>query len=96
LRPDHSPKVNVNGIEELGTDKGHHSGRVIKQVKSYEVRSCIPEKQQTGRRNWQGKPPGQQLAHILQYLAEIPRDRLGFETAGHHLPSRISDPFPVN
>jgi hypothetical protein len=26
LRPGDKPKVNVNGIEELVTDKGYHSG----------------------------------------------------------------------
>jgi len=28
LRPKDEPKVNVNGIEELVTDKGYHSGAV--------------------------------------------------------------------
>jgi len=50
-RPKDKPKVNVNGIEELVTDKGYHSGAVVERVKSYEVRSYIPEKQQKGRRN---------------------------------------------
>src|SRR5271169_1623977 len=63
LRPDHEPKVNVNGIEELVTDKGYHSGGVLQRVKSYEVRSYIPEKQQTGRRNWQGKQAEQQAVY---------------------------------
>jgi transposase len=63
LRPDHEPKVNVNGIEELVTDKGYHSGAVIQRVKSYEVRSYIPEKQQKGRRNWQGKVEEQQAVY---------------------------------
>ncbi|MGZ5719411.1 MAG: hypothetical protein ACXWI9_16185, partial [Burkholderiales bacterium] len=35
---------NLNGIEELVTDKGYHSGAVVQRVKSYEVRSYIPEK----------------------------------------------------
>ena len=48
LRPDDKPKVNVNGIEELVTDKGYHSGAVVERVKSYEVRSYIPEKQAKG------------------------------------------------
>ena len=48
LRPDEQPKVNVNGIEELVTDKGYHSGAVVQRVKSYEVRSYIPEKQAKG------------------------------------------------
>jgi Transposase domain (DUF772)/Transposase DDE domain len=63
LRPDHEPKVNVNGIEALVTDKGYHSGAVLQRVKSYEVRSYIPEKQPKGRRNWQGKPAEQQAVY---------------------------------
>src|SRR6202167_3635443 len=63
LRPDHEPKVNVNGIEELVTDKGYHSGAVLQHVKSYEVRSYLPEKQQKWRRNWQGKPAEQQAVY---------------------------------
>src|SRR6202011_4442363 len=53
LRAEAKPQGNVAGIEELVTDKGYHSGAVVERVKSYEVRSYIPEKQQTGRRNWQ-------------------------------------------
>jgi transposase len=63
LRPDHEPKVNVNGIEELVADKGYHSGAVLQRVKSYEVRSYIPEKQQKRRRNWQGKVEEQQAVY---------------------------------
>src|SRR5271169_531892 len=63
LRPDHEPKVNVNGIEELVTDKGYHSGAVLQRVKSYKVCSYIPEKQQKGRRNWQGKAAEQQAVY---------------------------------
>src|SRR5229473_2561756 len=60
LRPNDKPKVNVDGIEELVTDKGYHSGAVVQRVKSYEVRSYIPEKLQKGRRHWQGKRAEQQ------------------------------------
>ncbi|HEX8811052.1 MAG TPA: transposase [Terracidiphilus sp.] len=63
LRPDDPPQVNVNGIEELVTDKGYHSGAVVKRVKSYEVRSYIPEKTQKGRRNWQGKAEERQAVY---------------------------------
>ena len=63
LRPDDQPKVNVAGIEELVTDKGYHSGVVVQQVKSYEVRSYIPEKQQKGQRNWAGKQAEQQAVY---------------------------------
>jgi len=56
LQPDDEPKVNVFGIEELVADKGYHSGAVVQRVKSYQVRSYIPEKRQKGRRHWEGKP----------------------------------------
>jgi transposase len=63
LRPDREPKVNVNGVEELVTDKGYHSCAVLQRVKSYEVSSYIPEKQPKGRRNWQGKAEEQQAVY---------------------------------
>src|SRR5450756_51970 len=63
LRPDDKPRVNGNGIEELVTDKGYHSGAVVQRVKSYEVRSYIPEKKQKGRRHWQGKAEEQRAVY---------------------------------
>ena len=63
LRPREEPKVNVGGIEELVTDKGYHSGAVLQRVKSYEVYSYIPEKQQKGKRHWQGKRAEQQAVY---------------------------------
>src|SRR6266487_3848470 len=63
LRPDDKPKVNVNGIEEVVADKGYHSGAVVERVQSYEVRSYISEKQQKGRRHWQGKAEEQQAVY---------------------------------
>ena len=63
LRPQEEPKVNVGGIEELVTDKGYHSGAVVQRVKSYEVRSYIPEKKQKGQRHWQGKRTEQQAVY---------------------------------
>src|SRR6516164_7258875 len=62
-RPEDKPKVNVNGIEEVVADKGYHSGAVLERVKSYKVRSYIPEKQQKGRRKWQGKRAEQQAVY---------------------------------
>jgi transposase len=55
LQPGDKPKVNVDGIEELVADKGYHSSAVVQRVKSYQVRSYIPEKQQKGQRHWEGK-----------------------------------------
>jgi transposase len=63
LQPKSEPKINLNGIEELVTDKGYHSGAVVQRMKSYEVRSYIPEKKQTGRRDWQGKRAEQQAVY---------------------------------
>src|SRR5258707_5603699 len=63
LRPQDKPKVHLQGIEELVTDKGYHSGAVVQRVKSYEVRSYIPEQKQNGRRDWQGKRAEQQAVY---------------------------------
>jgi transposase len=63
LQPDDKPKVNVDGIEELVTDKGYHSSAVVQRVKSYHVRSYIPEKQQKGQRHWEGKAEEQQAVY---------------------------------
>jgi transposase len=63
LRPQDKPKVHLQGIEELVTDKGYHSGAVVKRVKSYAVRSYIPEKKQKGRRDWQDKRAEQQAVY---------------------------------
>jgi hypothetical protein len=60
---DDPPQVNVDGIEELIADKGYNSGAVVERVKSYEVRTYIPEKQQKGRRQWQGKAEEQQTVY---------------------------------
>src|SRR6266567_4430657 len=48
-RPLDKPKVHLQGIEELVTDKGYHSSAVVQRMKSYEVRSYIPEKKPKGR-----------------------------------------------
>ncbi len=63
LRPQEEPKVNLGGIEELVTDKGYHSGAVVERVKSYKVRSYIPEKKQKGQRHWQGQRGEQQAVY---------------------------------
>ena len=36
---------------------------MVQQVGNYEVRSYIPEKQQKGRRNWQGKAEEQRAVY---------------------------------
>ncbi|HUZ97331.1 MAG TPA: transposase, partial [Edaphobacter sp.] len=62
-RPDEKPKVSVNGIEEIVADKGYHAGAVLERVKIYRVRSYIPEREQKGRRNWEGKAEQQQALY---------------------------------
>src|SRR5450631_4368556 len=62
-RPQDKPKVHLQGIEELVTDKGYHSSAVVKRMKSYKVRSYIPEKKPKGRRDWAGKPAEQQAVY---------------------------------
>src|SRR6266478_539582 len=63
LRPNEEPKVNVAGIEETVTDKGYHSGAVVKRMKAYGVRSYMPEKKQKGKRHWEGKSEEQQAVY---------------------------------
>ena len=63
MRPDEKPKVNLEGIEEMVADKGYHSRAVVERVKSYRVRSYIPERQQKGRRHWEGKAAQQQAVY---------------------------------
>jgi transposase len=63
LHPDVTPKVNVDGVEEMVADKGYHSGAALERVKSYRVRSYIPERQQKARRNWEGKAAQQQAVY---------------------------------
>src|SRR6266436_8151443 len=62
-RPQDKPKVCLQGIEELVTDKGYHSSAVVQRMKSYEVRTYIPEKKQKGRRDWQGQRAEQQAVY---------------------------------
>ena len=45
------------------TDKGYHSGAVLVEMKSAEVRTYIPEKKQTGQRHWEGKYEQQQAVY---------------------------------
>ena len=63
LRPQEKPKVNIEGIEEVVTDKGYHSGAVLKRMESYEVKTYIPEKQQSGNRHWEGKAEEQEAVY---------------------------------
>src|SRR5246127_4242503 len=63
LHPDVKPKVNIKGIEEMVADKGYHSGAALERVRNYQVRSYIPERQQKGQRQWEGKAGQQQAVY---------------------------------
>jgi len=51
-------RMNAQGLEEVVTDKGYHSGAMLVDLRAIGVRSYIPEPQR-GRRHWQGKPDEQ-------------------------------------
>lgn len=61
--PSQKPQVHLKGIEEVVTDKGYHSGAVLVDLKSVEVRTYIPEKNQQGQRHWEGKHEQQQAVY---------------------------------
>lgn len=47
-------QMNAQGLEEVVTDKGYHSGAMLEDLRAIGVRSYLPEPQR-GRRHWQGK-----------------------------------------
>jgi transposase len=61
--PAEAPKVNVAGVEELVADKGYHSGAMLAGTREAGVRTYIPERKQTGRRNWRGKDAQRQAVY---------------------------------
>ncbi len=50
--------VNQNGVEEVVTDKGYHSGAVLSKIAEWGVRSYVSEPER-GRRQWAGQPEEQ-------------------------------------
>src|ERR1700720_676562 len=44
-------------------DKGYHSGAVVMNLQSAEVRTYVPEKKQPGHRHWEGKAEEQQAVY---------------------------------
>ena len=61
--PDQKPQVHLTGIEEVVADKGYHSGAVLVEMNSAEIRTYIPEKKQKGQRHWEGKQDQQQAVY---------------------------------
>ena len=53
-------RMNAQGLEEVVTDKGYHSGAMLEDLREIGVRSYLSEPQR-GRRHWQGKR-GEQAA----------------------------------
>jgi transposase len=56
-------KMHLQGIKEVVTDKGYHSGAMLVMLKDAEVRTYIPEKKQKGQRHWDGKGEQQQAVY---------------------------------
>ena len=61
--PSQKPQVHLQGIEEVVADKGYHSGAVVANLQSAEVRAYISEKKQPGQRHWEGKAKEQQAVY---------------------------------
>jgi len=60
--PEAKPQVHVNGITELVTDKGYHSGPTVVVLGQAAVRTYIPEPNR-GRRKWDGKAEERQAIY---------------------------------
>ena len=55
-------KAHPDGIEEVVMDKGYHSGAVLLDLASREIRSYVPEPER-GRRKWAGKADEQRCVY---------------------------------
>lgn len=60
--PEAKPQVHLNGIMEIVTDKGYHSGKTVMALEQVKARSYIPEPKR-GRRKWVGKAEEQQAVY---------------------------------
>ena len=61
-RGEAKPRVHANGITEVVTDKGYHSGRTVMMLGQTAVRTYIPETRH-GRRRWEDKAEEQQAVY---------------------------------
>jgi hypothetical protein len=73
--PAEAPQVNLEGIEEVVADKGHHSGPAIEEMKAAGVRTYISEKKQTGQRHWVGKEGQQQAVYENRQRLQRPKGK---------------------
>ena len=60
--PEAKPQVHLNGIMEIVTDKGYHSGKTVLAMEQVKARSYIPEPRRP-RRRWDGKAEEQQAVY---------------------------------
>jgi transposase len=61
--PSRKPQVHLKGIEEMVGDKGYHSGPVLVNLQSAEVRTYISEKQENRKRHWESRAEQQQATY---------------------------------
>jgi hypothetical protein len=62
-KPTQKPQAHLKGIEEMVADKGYHSGAVVVNLQSAEVRTYIRRRKQTGQRHLEGKAEDQQAVY---------------------------------
>jgi hypothetical protein len=62
LRLHEAPRVNMAGIEETVTDKGYHSGAVVKRMKAYGCAATFRRRNRRGG-SWAGKAVEQQAVY---------------------------------
>src|SRR6266404_6480409 len=74
--PEEKPRMYFQGVREVVTDKGYQSGDVLVEIKDMEVRTYIPEKKQTQRRDWDGQK-NQAKARAQQEATYANRRRVG-------------------
>jgi transposase len=75
-KPEEKPQMYLQGVKEVVTDKGYHSGDVLVEIKDKDVRTYIPEKKQTQRRDWDGQK-NQAKARAQQEATYANRRRIG-------------------
>jgi len=67
-------EINGRGVEEVGADKGYHSGAVLQEMQEQEVRSYLPELER-GRRNWPGEGKAEEQKRTYQNRRGVRADR---------------------
>jgi transposase len=67
-------EIRERGVEEVVADKGYHSGEVLVQLHSEEVRSYIPEPER-GRRNWKAEGKAEEQKQVYANRRRVSGDR---------------------